>query len=479
MDSTDSLELLLRTLRHWKLILVCALVGVGLAAVLVIASTKKYTSETQLFVATQGSAATADALAAAYSGSQFSTARVQSYIDLVDSPEIVQPIIKQLRLKLTPSEFSSKVSVDAPANTVLMDIKVVDASPRRAQRIAAAVARQYIVVIQKLETSPGQASPVRVSVSSPADYPTLPSSPKKKKDLVLGLLLGLIVGVGLAQLRDRLDNTIESDEKLQHEFGLQVLSHVPYDNRVHETVKGLSGSGGPNFRVEALRGLRTALRYIDVDEPPRAILVTSCNPGDGKTTTSAGLALVMAAQGQNVVIVEADLRRPKLRRHLDFPNPTGGISEVLGDGKDAADLVVPVTRGDLDATAGKLDLLGAGAPVPNPTELLGSQRMQALVSALKQEYDLVIIDASPVLPVTDAVVLSTIADGVLLVVEPNRTTRKQLTRATGLLRQVDARLLGAVLNKTTSKDKYGYQYEYGYGYAPEQRQDGVNAGTAE
>jgi capsular exopolysaccharide synthesis family protein len=217
-------------------------------------------------------------------------------------------------------------------------------------------------------------------------------------------------------------------------------------------------------RREALRGLRTALRYIDVDNPPRVIMVSSCSPGDGKTTTSACLAAVLADQGPDVVLFEGDLRRPTLRRFLGESPVHPGVAEVLGDDKKFTDLVTPIEREDAPVGAGKLDLLAAGVPVPNPSELLGSHRMRALVDGLKSHYDLVIIDASPVLPVADAVVLSAIVDGVLFIVEPGRTTREELRRALALLGQVDVRLLGAVVNKTSAKKLRGYGHGYGYGY---------------
>ena len=459
----DSLQILFKTLRHWKLIVACVIVAAGIAVGLTLVQTKKYTSKAQLFVSTQGSTAAADALTSAFAGSEFSTARVQSYVDLVSSPEISRPVIRDLGLNMTRRQFDSEVSATAQANTVLLNLSVVDPNPVLAQRIAAAVAQQYIAVIQTLETTPGQASPVRVSVSSPATLPSTPSSPQKTLNIALGVILGLLIGSGLAQLRERLDNSIESDEELQTDFGLQVLSHVPYDANVREGLASLGGSSATGRR-EALRGLRTALRYVDVDNPPHVIVITSCRPGDGKTTTCASLAAVLADQGQDVAVVEGDLRRPKLRQYLGNLPEGEGVSEVLGEGRKLETLMRTIDRSDGPASAGKLDLLGAGAVVPNPTELLGSHRMAALVEDLRALYDLVIIDAPPLLPVTDAVVLSTIVDGVLLVVEPRKTTRNELQRAVGLLRQVDARLLGAVINKTSAKDRHGYGYGYGYEY---------------
>jgi capsular exopolysaccharide synthesis family protein len=453
----DSLEVLRRTLSHWKLIVACVFVIAGLATALAFIQPKKYTSTMQLFVSTQGAAATADALASDYSGSQFTTARVQSYVDLVSSPEISVPVIKMLGLKMTRDEFDNEVSVNAPLNTVLLNVVVSDRSPSRAQRIATAVGREYIKVIHKLETPPGQASPVRVSVSSPAVLPTQPSSPDKTQDIALGVIFGLLIGVGLAQLAERLDNTIDDDEELRQGFGLEVLSHIPYDGKVSRGPDVFSVTTG---RREALHGLRTALRYIDVDNPPRAILVTSCRPGDGKTTTSASLAAVAADHGQNVVLVEGDLRRPRLRRYAGGPLDLPGIAEVLSEDRNFVDVVTPIEREDAASGAGKLDLLSAGALVPNAAELLGSRRMQALLDELKDAYDLVVVDTAPVLPVTDAVVLSTIVDGVLLVIEPGKTTRHELARAQALFAQVDARVLGVVANKTSAKKPYGYGYGY-------------------
>ncbi len=404
MGSGDSVDFLLRTLRHWKLVLGCVIVCVAVAAAAAFTETEKYTSQVQLFVSAQDTTAASTA-ADVYSGDQFTAARVQSYIDLVSSPEISAPVIRRLGLHMTHNQFVAAVTAAAPANTVLLNLSVNDPSPKRAQRIAAATAQQYIKVIYQLEAIPGKPSPVRVSVSSPASLPLTASSPNKKLDIAIGVLLGLLIGIGAAQILERLDNTVaDNDDEINNEFGLQVLTHVPYDNHASEGLAGLRNRESA-ARIEAFRRLRTSLRYLDVDNPPRVIVVTSCAPNEGKSISCVSLAAVLADQGQKVLLVEGDLRRPRLARYTGVDRSAQGLAEVLADGDDPQEHVITVEGPAAPDGLGGLDLLSSGSVVPNPSELLGSQRMKTLIEDVGQAYDFVVVDAPPLLLVTDAVLL--------------------------------------------------------------------------
>jgi capsular exopolysaccharide synthesis family protein len=456
----NSFDYIQPVIRRWRLILLSVLVCAGVAAFDVTRQTRIYQSNAQLFASTRGTAAAADAVNQLAAGNQFTSARVQSYVDLISSPEITAPVVASLGLHMTPGELAGDLSASVPLNTVLINITAKAKSPQLARRIAAAVSRQYITVITQLESAPHQPAPVRVSVSSPASLDGAPVSPKKKIDIGIGVLVGLLLGIFAAQILERLDDTIKSDDELSKSYGLSTLARIPLDQSVREGLDSLK-SEGAGARLEALRTLRTALRYIDVDNPPRCLVVTSCDAGAGKTATSATLAAVVADAGNTVVVLEGDLRRPSLREYLGATHEAvEGVAEVLGEGRDVTELLHVVDRPHATESAGTVSLLSSGRAVPNPSELLGSNRMRALIDTLRDSYDMVIIDAPPLLPVTDAAILATISDGVVFIVEYGRTTRSGLRQALGSLDQVDARLLGVVVNKAAAARRY----RYGYGY---------------
>jgi capsular exopolysaccharide synthesis family protein len=359
---------------------------------------------------------------------------------------------------MTHTQLASEISASTPSNTVLMNLTVTDKYTRRAQQIATVLAHQYIRVIDSLESKPGQTAPVRVTVSSPASYSDTPASPRKSLDVGLGLLLGLLIGIGAANALERLDDTISSEDELREVFGLTVLAEIPNDPSASE---GLLAKGKrTTMRLEALRSLRTSLRYINVDDPPHCFVVTSCDVSVGKSVTSSSLAAVMSDSGNDVVVVEGDLRRPRLRSYLLAPHRTEGLADVLTGDLGVDDLLFSVPRESKAPGAGRLDLLAASGFVPNPSELLGSQRMRALCDELRVRYSTVIIDTPPVLAVTDALILATVADGVLLVVQYGATSRRDLRRTLDFLEQVHANVLGVLVNKVqTAPEYYGYSYE--------------------
>jgi receptor protein-tyrosine kinase len=212
-------------------------------------------------------------------------------------------------------------------------------------------------------------------------------------------------------------------------------------------------------RVEAFRVLRTNLQFVDVDSNAKVFVVTSALPEEGKTSTSVNLAITLAQAGHRTVLIEGDLRRPKAAAALQLDNAVGVTTVLLGR-VTLEDAIQRHPESDLD-------VLASGAIPPNPAELLQSNAMSDLVKQLRDNYDMVVIDAPPLLPVTDAALLATHADGALLVVRYAKTTRDQLAQAVDRLAQVDAAPVGVVLNMVPNKRRaYGYGYGYGYGYAP-------------
>jgi capsular exopolysaccharide synthesis family protein len=442
------------------LIIACTLLGIAAAAALTLAAKPVYAARAQLFVSADDRGG---GVGTAYTGSLFTQARVKSYAKVIDSPPIANAVIDELGLTMTADQLAAKVTADAPLDTVLLNVTVRDGNPVVAQRIANSVATNFTKLVGQLETqTQGGQSLVKLSVVKPAGLPRVPVSPNKKLNLALGFLVGISAGVGAAVARETLDQSVRGVEEMQSEFGLATLGVIAYDADAPK--RPLIVQVSPHSpRAEAFRQLRTNLQFVDVDHRPRSIVITSSVPQEGKTTTTCNLAITIADSGVPVVLVEGDLRRPRVGDYMGLEGAVG-LTDVLIGRASLDDVLQP--WGD-----GNLKVLLSGPLPPNPSELLGSRLMADLLEEI-QGRGLVIIDAPPLLPVTDAAVLSTVASGTVVVVAAQRTHREQVRQAVDLLRGVDAHVFGAVFNMAPAKGpdayRYGYGYGYGYGYAPKQ-----------
>jgi capsular exopolysaccharide synthesis family protein len=257
-------------------------------------------------------------------------------------------------------------------------------------------------------------------------------------------------------LRETLDTSVKDPEQLARELDLPTLGAIAYDSDapkrpliVHVDPK--------SSRAESFRQLRTNLQFVDIDEAPRSIIFTSSIPEEGKTTTTVNLAIALAQSGVRVLLVEGDLRRPKMADYLGIEGAVG-LTNVLIGRVSLADAIQPWGPDAL------LHVLSSGPSPPNPSELLGSQGMAELLRELEHNYDLVLIDAPPLLPVTDAAVLAALASGAVLVTRYGHTKREQLARAVEALRAVGVAVYGAVLTMTPTRGPDSYYYGYGYRY---------------
>jgi len=289
---------------------------------------------------------------------------------------------------------------------------------------------------------------------SPAAVPGTPVKPTPKRNVALGVLLGLILGIGFAFLADQLDESIKDRDDLERIVGaLPVLGVIPkvtgWRNRSEPR---LVSTAQPNSSAaEAYRTLRTAIRFLGIERPMHTIQITSPSAGEGKTTTTANLAVALTRAGHSATIVSCDLRRPRIQAFFGLSEDIGFTSVLLGSAPLSTALI-PVPDHD------GLSVLPSGPLPPNPSELLSSGRAGEVLNALKTHSETVLIDCAPVLPVTDAVVFSARVDGTVLVITAGATTRKQLRRALTLLRQVDAPIVGVVLNGAAPEGAYGYEY---------------------
>ena len=322
-----------------------------------------------------------------------------------------------------------------------------------------------------------------IRIVDPALTPSSPSRPQKARNILLAFLVGLVGGVGLALFREYLDNTVKSPDDVESLTGLPSLAVVPslpglngnYSRRSKGTA-ALQAASGPRVELlsyvqpksqisEAFRALRTSLLLSQADHPPQVILVTSALPREGKTTAAVNLAVTLAQLGDRTLLMDSDLRKPGVRRALNLTiGKEAGLSSYLAGVSSLDEVLTP------HPTISNLEALTTGPVPPSPADLLSSHRMREAIAELRLRFKFIVIDSPPVMAATDAVILSALTDGVLLVVRSGETPKEAFTRTRDLLMAVKCRMLGVVLNAVDSSapDYYYsyryYPYAYGYGY---------------
>jgi tyrosine-protein kinase Etk/Wzc len=382
---------------------------------------------------------------------------VQGQIDQLQKK--IQSTFETARLNLTKQEASIKQQI-AQYEAKLGKLPEAERTQARLMRLSKVNADIYTFLLQKHEEARiAKASTIsNINVVDPAIVPDEPVKPQKGINLLFGLLIGLMFGTGAAFFMDHLDDSIKDEEDAKHVLAWPLLAMIP-------AIEGAAKGSGPSDLVvqhnpksspaEAFRGLRTAVHFSSLKRDCKVVMITSSFPGEGKTTIAGNLALTFAQSGNQVLLVDCDLRRPSLHQIFGHSrNP--GVTEVLaGD--------VPLAKA-LHATGiDNISLLTAGTIPPNPAELLCSDSMRELLARLRSSYDMVILDAPPVIPVTDAPLLTALTDLVVVVVEAGRIPANAAKRMKELLQSVQAPVAGFVLNDRTAlySDTYGY---YGKGY---------------
>jgi capsular exopolysaccharide synthesis family protein len=359
-----------------------------------------------------------------------------------------------------------------------LELNKKEVSYRRLKRTQENTAKLHSLVLGRLKESDLSAQ-LRVSnirLLDEAVVPAKPVRPNVQVNLLLGALLGLLLGIGLAVLVDTFDNSIKSQEEIEQLGPVTVLGMVP---RIPGTVPARRGERRPEPKpdldlivhrspksmiAESCRNIRTNILFASPDRPLKTIVVTSAGPREGKTTAAVSLAITMAQAGNRVLVVDTDMRRPRLHRVFGVPGAEGLTSVLLGDGQ--LDELTKATE------IPGLSVLPCGPSPPNPAELCQSERFRALLEELERRYDRIVLDSPPVMLVTDGAVLSTQVDGTLLVARAGQTSRVALRDTIRQLDDVGCHLLGCVLNDVDlEKRGYGYYryrrygyYRYGYAY---------------
>lgn len=407
-----------------------------------------YTAETQLFVAIQGSGSIQEL----QQGNTFGQSRVQSYVKTIDSPVVLQPALDSLGLAESAEDLAGRVKATSDINTVLISIAVNDNSPVQAAALAQAIASSLIKTVDNLEKpKSGGISPVSMSVIKPAKAPVSPSSPNTKLNLLLGLAAGLVSGIGAAVIRSVLDNRIRGEIELRRVTEAPLLGAIAFESDAAK--KPLLTQVAPQSpRAESFRRLRTNLQFANISGRAKSVLVTSSLPGEGKTTTATNLAIALAQAGQSVCLIDADLRRPMVGEYLGLERNVGLTTALVG----SADVTDVLQQWGSD----HLYVLTSGQIPPNPSELLGSEEMRLLIERLENTFDAVVVDAPPLLPVTDAAVLSQQVGGVVVVVGTQKLRQQDLEKSLSALDLVESNILGVVLNRLPSKSQDAYTYSY-------------------
>lgn len=437
--------------RRWITVLLATLLGGVLALSYGLLRTENFQSTATLTVSSTASDQTAGG---AYQAALAANQRVSTYAEMVSQSDVLAQVAESSNGRFTLKDLQESVGASAQRDTVLIDITAVNENPRTAQEIARLTAVELSNLVRQIETPPG--SQVPSSYLTMVGNPMVPDEPVGLPSwlvIAIGVVAGLIAGLLFALVREYIDRTVRNPESISYLTGLGVLGVILNDP------EGKSMKLGRNS--ETFRHLRTSLGFVDVDNPPRTLLVTSSVQNEGKSYTARRLAEVLAEAGNRVVLVDADLRAGVTASDFGVSNDVG-LTHILSSELEHQDVVTPLEIG--------IDLISTGVVPPNPSELLGSQAMENLLTALVDDYDYVVVDSPPVLPVTDSRVLASRCDAVLFVVRIGRVTTDQAKLAVSLLQKTSANMAGLVVNgtKAGSSSSYGVAaYGYGYGYGAE------------
>lgn len=464
--------------RHWRGFGAIVLSAVALAAIVTLLMPREYTASASGMVqgranSSVGEASIADVLA---------KSRAKSYVDVARSRAVAERVIESLDLPDNPSSLVGRVSVTQPVDTVLLQVSATGATPTAASQLADAWVNALAEQVKSIEDPDGDAvNAMRIVPLEAAAIPKAPSSPRPRINLLIGLLAGLALGLGFALLASRMDRRLRGPDDIEKAFDVTVAGAVPESSEIHRDKGDLvpivvtHDKARGSAIAESLLKLRTNLRYMHVDNPPRVIVVTSPLPGDGKSTVAANLAAAFAVGGSPTLLIDADLRRPVVAESFGLIEGVG-LSNVLAGEAEIEDVIQ-------STGIPNLSVLASGTVPPNPSELLGSASMKKLLDRVAEE-SIVILDAPPLLPVTDGAVLTANSDGALVVITQNKTEDRQLAGCLSQLEAVHGTTLGVVINKVSKSagksgyygGHYGYYGYYGYyGDAYESREPALNA----
>ncbi len=434
----------------WPIVVTTTLLGVVVAWVLLTGVASRYDASAEVLLEPSPGGAI-----------ELDGRTVGSYAVVLGGPELTRAAAEALS---RPPLSADDVRAEVVDGTGVLRVTVRADSLADAEEVSGRLATDFVSWLQERQGDIPTERRVRAEVLDPGTGSTQAVEPDRLPGLVAGALLGLLVGLVVSRWRQNADHGVTSAEDLEETTGVAVLGSIAHDRDVREAPL-MTSLSSHHPRAEAVRILRTNLQFVDLDRSRKVVTVTSSVEDEGKTTTAANLAISLAQSGLEVALVEGDLRRPRVAELFGLEGGVGLTTVLVGR--------VPLERAVQPTEVPGLDVLGSGAQPPNPAEIVQTDAMADLVEALRERYDVVLIDAPPLLPVTDAALLAELSDGALLVVRHGRTGHAQVRAAVGRLENVGARLLGTVISM--SPRRAAARYGYGYEYAPERRAGGRRA----
>lgn len=432
------------TRRHVVAIIVCTVLGVMAAVGILLATPARYTAQATAYVRVSVPTGGQSDASSYYNASQLANQKVKAFVTVFTSESVAQGVIKEVGLDATPGQVVSNIKASNAANSLTIVVKATAGSETTARRMADSVVNQAAAQVKTLE---GAKSPVEVVMMTSANLSPVVKSPSPAKYVVIGLLGGVVVGYVVALVRHFVDRRIRTVSDVTENFEQPILATVPASTAIAD----IAADDTSDFQAaEAMRKLRANIRFVTVGDKSNVLMVTSSIQGEGKSSVACNLAKVMALAGNDVILVEADMRRPSMLRNFGQDAGGVGLPELL-IGAVGMDQAIRSTR------VPGLHILPCGATPPNPSELLGSKRMEELLSYLSKDH-VVIVDTPPVLPVADAMVLSKLAGAVIVVASVGAVTVDQIRDSVGALQQSGAHVAGLVVNRVATSKLASLKY---------------------
>ena len=431
---------------RWRMVAACTLIVLGAVAAYTLTQTPTYTASARVYFSATGGTQEKQIQQGTF---VITSQDLNTYIEVMHSPSVLEPLRVELGL---PPGAPLNISASVPPQASVLDITASDGTAEGAARTANAVGPQLARVAAKfspLLASAGQS--VETTSITPASAPDSPTSPNVRRNLLLGLLAGLVIGIGIAFGRHALDTKVRSEADVKALSDRPLLAALPLDKGAKG--KPLTLVTDPHgMHAEAIRRLRTNLLFVDVTTGKHSFVVTSAMPSEGKTTTIINLAMALADTGGRVLLVDGDLRNPSVAKSMGLEGGVGLTTILLGAA--GVDDVIQQWRDT------SLYVLPAGQIPPNPSEILGSEPMETLFDHLTKEFDYLLVDSPPVLPVIDAVVINKLVGGLLFVVAADRTRKRDLQSALKSLSTVGVHAAGFALNMVSVGPSDPYRYGY-------------------
>lgn len=430
--------------KYWAVIVLLAVAGAGLAYAYAQSQPNQYRAQSSVIVIP----ARGDNVSELVQGSNYVRNLVQTYTELAISPLVLNPVLNRLDLDMSPSSLGRSVTVETALDSTIIRISATSTDPVQAQEIANAVAEELSDAVAEVSPVGADGEPaVRIRTISEAGVPTVPFAPNPQQTALIGLLVGAAIGAVFAVLRRLLATRLTTAADVQDITETPVLGEV-YGTTGGRTLPSSVLTDPRGAVTESLRGLVAGLRFASVDGASKVLLVTSAASGEGKSSISVAMSLVLAESGNRVCLIDADLRRSSISTLTQLEGAVGLTSVLVGESTFEDALQKWGAEG--------VRVLTSGVLPPNPGQLLTSTQLRHVIDTARDQFDYVIIDSPPVLAVSDPLWIAPLADGVIVVSRAHKTRRDALLRTLNALEKARTRIIGVVLNGSKLVNKTPY-----------------------